>query len=263
MRRALTGLFLALCPVLPASPDPLDLSNVTMVDLSHSYGDDTLYWPTSPTRFSHETLAHGETPGGYFYSAYSLCTPEHGGTHLDAPIHFHKDRQTTEQVPLENLILPVVIIDVQAKAKADPVYRMSVADVAAFEAEHGPVPAGSAVLLRTGWDRYWPDAKSYLGDDTPGDASHLRFPSFGAEAVKLLVEERQVRLLGIDTASIDYGPSDSFPVHRLLGDADIPALENLANLTDLPQTGATLIALPMKIKGGSGGPARVVALVPR
>jgi kynurenine formamidase len=234
-----------------------------LVDLTHAYGSDTLYWPTSPSKFVLEELAHGQTEGGYFYSAYRLCTPEHGGTHLDAPIHFAEGKRTVEQIPLEQLIAPAVVIDVSKQAAADRDYRLTPEDVAAFEQRHGRIPAGAIVLLRTGWSRFWPDAKAYLGDDTPGDASKLSFPSYGVDAARMLVEDRRVGVLGVDTASIDYGRSTDFMVHRIAAARDVPGLENLTNLDQLPPTGATVIALPMKIAGGSGGPVRVVAMVSR
>ena len=155
-----------------------------------------------------------------------------------------------------------MVIDVTAEADADRDYRLSVEDVLGHERQHGAIAAGSIVLLHTGWDRYWPDALAYLGDDTPGDASRLSFPSYGEEAARLLVEERQVAVLGVDAASIDYGRSGDFPVHRVVAAANVPALENLTGLDALPRKGFTVIALPMKIEGGSGGPVRVVALTP-
>ncbi|MCB1057766.1 MAG: cyclase family protein, partial [Acidobacteria bacterium] len=197
------------------------------------------------------------------YAANSLCTPEHGGTHLDAPIHFGEGKHTADQIPVDQLMGPAVVIDVAEKAAADADYRLSAEDVTAWEAEHGQVPAGAMVLLRTGWGDRWPDRKSYLGDDTPGDASNLHFPSYGEDAARLLVDERKVAALGVDTASIDYGPSTEFKVHQVAAAANVLGLENIAHLREVPATGAWLIALPMKIAGGSGGPLRAVALVPR
>lgn len=240
----------------------LDLATAGLFDLSHTYDETTLYWPTSPSRFERTVLAHGPTEAGYFYSAGAVATPEHGGTHLDAPIHFAAEGWTVDEIPLQRLTGPAVVIDVQDAAEADPDHRLTVAEVEAWEAEHGRVPTGAIVLLRTGWSRHWPDAMAYLGDDTPGDASDLHFPSYGAEAARLLIEERHVFALGVDTASIDHGPSTDFPVHRLAGERQVPGLENLTNLDVLPATGAWVVALPMKIGGGSGGPLRAVALVP-
>ena len=241
----------------------IDLDKYRLVDLSHAYGEDTLYWPTSPTAFQKETLAYGDSGAGYFYSAFAVCTPEHGGTHLDSPIHFAQGGMSTEELPLDNLVAPAVVIDVTAAAESDRDYLVSAADVEAFEREHGRIASGTIVLARTDWSEFWPDAIGYLGDDTPGDASRLSFPGFGADAVRLLAEERQVAMLGIDTASIDYGKSQDFIAHRIGAAAGVANLENLTNLAALPPTGSIVMALPMKIEGGSGGPVRVVALVPR
>jgi kynurenine formamidase len=247
----------------PPGAVPLDLRAQRIVDLTHAFDERTLYWPTSPTRFDLKTLHRGRTDGGFFYSAYALCTPEHGGTHLDAPVHFAEGRHATDQIPLDRLLGPAVVIDVSARAAADADYRLTADDLTAWESRHGAVPVGSIVLLRTGWSARWPDAKRYLGDDTPGDASRLHFPAYGAEAAKLLVETRRVAVLGVDTASLDHGPSKDFIVHQIANAANVPGLENLTNLGALPETGATVIALPMKIAGGSGGPLRAVALVGR
>jgi kynurenine formamidase len=239
-----------------------DLRIAKVVDLTHSFDADTLYWPTSPTTFELKTLSSGVTPGGWFYSANSFCAPEHGGTHLDAPIHFAQGQRTADQIPVRQLVAPGVVIDVTGSAAADPDYRLSVADVRAWEKAHGTIPGGAIVLLRTGWSKRWPDRKRYFGDDTENDASKLHFPSYGEEAVGFLVRERRVGALGVDTASIDHGASSTFPVHRLAAAANVPGLENLTGLDGLPASGAWVVALPMKISGGSGGPLRAIALVP-
>ncbi len=247
----------------PAGPDRLfDPEYYALVDLSHSFDEDTLYWPTAPHEFRLEELHYGETEAGFFYSAYRLETPEHGGTHLDAPIHFHEDGHTTDEVPLSQLTGPAVVIDVRRESERDRDYALTRDRVEAWEDQYGEIPADSIVLLRTGWSRHWPDAEAYLGDDTEGDASNLSFPSFGEEAARLLVEEREVAAIGVDTASIDPGQSEEFEVHQVVAAAQVPALENLTGLDELPKTGAYVAAMPMKIGGGSGGPARVAAFVP-
>lgn len=256
-------MLIAFVLLLPGSSFALELDNYHLVDLSHSYGENTLYWPTSPTAFEKEELDYGMTEGGWFYSSYSVCTPEHGGTHLDAPIHFAAGGISTEKIPLENLLAPAVVIDVSEQAATDRNYRLTASDVRDFEAKHGEIAEGAIVLMRTDWSRHWPDAIAYLGDDTPGDASNLQFPGFGAEATRILAEQRKVALLGVDTASVDYGKSQDFIVHRIGSAQGVANLENLTNLNQLPATGALVLALPMKIEGGSGGPARVVALVPK
>jgi kynurenine formamidase len=245
-----------------ATAQQIDLGTSRLVDLTHPFNSETIYWPTSPSAFQLQELAHGQTEGGYFYSANAFCSPEHGGTHLDAPIHFAENGLTAEQIPLKQLVGPAIVIDVAAAAAQDPDYRLTLADVLEFEQEHGRIAPGTIVLLRTGWSRYWPDRVRYLGDDTPGDASRLHFPSYGEEAARLLVEERGVAALGADVASIDYGQSRDFIVHRVAAGRNVPGFENLTNLDELPPRGAIVIALPVKIERGSGGPLRAIAIVP-
>ena len=251
-------------PVEPVVPAPgFDLTRAEMVDLSYAYDDDTLFWPTSPLRFELTSIAHGLAEGGYFYSANTFCAPEHGGTHIDAPIHFAETGWTLGEVPVERLLAPAVVIDVSDAAAADPDYLATADDILAWEDTHGPVPEGATAMLRTGWGQRWPDAVGYLGDDTPGDATNLHFPGFGEAAARLLVEARGVVALGIDTASIDHGPSTDFLAHRVAAAANVVAFENVANLESVPETGAWIVALPVNIQEGSGGPVRIVALIDR
>lgn len=254
-------LLAALLPLSLAQAQTIDLARARIIDLTHTLDQRTLFWPTSPTRFSLERLAYGPTPGGWFYAANAFSAPEHGGTHLDAPIHFYESGATTDAIDLRRLIGPAVVIDIRRQAGANPDYRLTAQDVEAHERANGRIPEGAIVLLRTGWSSRWPDARGYLGDDTPGDASKLHFPSFGVDAARLLVEGRKAAALGADVASIDYGQSTDYMVHRIAAAAGVPGLENLTNLDQLPTTGAVVFALPMKIGGGSGGPVRVVALV--
>jgi kynurenine formamidase len=259
MSRALILLvLLAACRSAPR----LDLTGYELVDLSHSYSASTLYWPTSPSAFELKPIHVGLTPAGFFYSAYTFATPEHGGTHLDAPVHFDSTGVPVDRIALDRLVGPAVVLDVAAQAAADPDYRLTVADIETFEAEHGRIGSGTIVLLKTGWSSRWGDRKAYFGDDTPNDASKLHFPGYGVEAARLLVEGRQVSALGVDSPSVDYGPSQDFPVHRLGAPRGVPNFENLTGLDRLPGTGALVFALPMKIEGGSGAPLRAVALVP-
>jgi kynurenine formamidase len=244
-----------------ATPTP-DLARAGIVDLTHTFDAKTPYWPTAARGFELTTVHEGKTDAGYFYSAFSFCAPEHGGTHLDAPFHFAEGARAADAVPLRQLMAPAAVIDVTSQAAKDPDYRLIVADVQAFEATNGRIAPGTIVLLRTGWSARWPDKKRYLGDDKPGDASGLHFPAYGREAAELLVRERKVGVLGVDSASVDHGPSRDFIVHQIGAAAGVPNLENLAALDALPARGAWVIALPMKIGGGSGAPVRAVALVP-
>ena len=261
MRRQLALLaLLTFCAC--ASSRGIDLASAELVDLTWPFDENTLYWPTSPSAFELKELAYGRTPGGWFYSSYAVCTPEHGGTHLDAPIHFAEGRRTADQIPLRQLVAPAVVIDVADKTSANADYRLSAADVRAWEERHGAIAAGTIVLLRTGWGTRYPNRKAYFGDDTPGATENLHFPSYGEDAARLLVAERRVAAIGVDTPSIDYGQSKDFIVHRVASGADVPGFENVANLEQVPARGAWVIALPMKIGKGSGGPLRIIAAVP-
>ncbi len=233
-----------------------------IVDLSHVYDETTVFWPTAD-RFRLEVVADGMTPGGYHYAANNVFTSEHGGTHLDAPVHFAAGRWTTDQIPLERLVGRAVVLDATAKADADAAYEVTVEDFAEWEAVHGRIEADAIVLLRTGFSRHWPDAARYLGTAERGEAAvaDLRFPGLSPAAARWIVDERPVKAIGIDTASIDHGPSTTFEAHRILFEANIPAFENLTALDRLPARGAHVVALPMNIGGGSGGPLRAIAIV--
>ncbi|MGH7476816.1 MAG: cyclase family protein [Longimicrobiales bacterium] len=239
----------------------LPLERFRTIDLTHPFDARTVYWPTAPSGFELDTLAAGETPSGW-YAANAFAAPEHGGTHLDAPVHFYRRGSAVDELPLERLIGPGVVIDISEQAGADPDYVLTRADVLAWEEEHGRIEEGAIVMLRTGWARFWPDAERYLGVRQDADSLELHFPSYGADAARLLVEERGVAALGGDVASIDAGSSTTFEVHRIAAAAGVPGLENLASLGGLPPTGFTVIALPMKIAGGTGAPVRAIALVP-
>lgn len=247
----------------PAAAQPLRFPSGTIVDLSHTYDASTVFWPTAET-YRLDKVADGMTPGGYYYAANNFFSAEHGGTHLDAPVHFAKGAQTVEQVPLERLIGDVYVIDVTARAAANPDHQVSVEDIAAAERAQGPIPDGAIVLLRTGFSSRWPDAARYLGTAERGEAAaaKLHFPGLHPDAARWLVANRVFKAIGIDTASIDYGPSTLFESHRVLYEKNIPAFENLTALDRLPLTGAWIVALPMKIGGGSGAPLRAVAFLP-
>jgi kynurenine formamidase len=245
----------------PTAPAAVDLAHARIVDLTHPFDSETLYWPTAKTGFVFDRLSWGRTPKGFFYSANAFCAPEHGGTHLDAPIHFAEGKWTADTIPVERLLGPGVVVDVAAKVEGDRDYRLTVDDVKRFEKAHGTIPPGAYVLLRTGWEVYWPNRGMVFGDDTPDRTTDLHFPSYGREAAELLVRDRRVAAIGVDTPSIDHGPSQDFPVHRVVAAANVMGLENLASLGELPPTGMWIVALPMKIAGGSGGPLRIVALL--
>ena len=245
----------------PERPASTALSG-TIVDLSHDYSDQTIFWPTAEG-FKLDKVAGGMTPQGYYYAANNFATAEHGGTHLDAPVHFAEGRWSVDQIPVEQLVGAASVVDLSAKCAAQPDYQVTVDDLTTWEKTNGSLN-GSILLIRTDYSKRWSDAAGYLGTAERGEAAvpKLHFPGIHPEAARWLVANRTVKAVGIDTASIDYGQSTLFETHRALYERNIPGLENLANLDRLPARGATLVALPMKIKGGSGAPLRAVAILP-
>ena len=250
-------MLIALLALAAAAPA---IDETKLVDLTHPFDDNAIYWPTAKP-FTWEKESWGRNAQGDWYTAGRYSASEHGGTHLDAPIHFAEGRQTVDQIPVEKLIGPAIVIDVSEAVLKDRDYRLSPADIAAWEVSHGRIPAGSIVLVRTGWEKHWGDKLAYLGTDKAGDTANLHFPGISSEAARLL-GERKVDATGLDTPSLDHGPSKDFAAHRAFAAANVYGLENVANLDRLPPTGATVIALPMKIAGGTGGPARIIAILP-
>lgn len=250
--------FAAGCATMPSSTFP----EGRWVDLTYDLSSETVYWPTSEP-FKLETEAEGMTEAGYYYSAYTFCAAEHGGTHIDAPAHFAEGKQSVDEVPLSRLIGPAVKIDVSKKALQDRDYLIAIDDVQAWEAQFDAIPAGSIVLFQTGYGRYWPDAAQYLGTALRGEegVAALHFPGLHPDAAAWLVANRDIKAVGIDTASIDYGQSTTYGTHVALMTNNIPAFENIANIEQVPAQGAHIVALPIKIKGGSGGPLRIVAFL--
>jgi len=236
------------------------LDPAKLLDLTHPFDDQAVYWPTAQG-WHWEKESWGMSPGGYWYTAGRFAASEHGGTHVDAPIHFGEGKQTLDQLTLSQLVAPAEVIDITKSCEGNPDYQLSKDDLTAWEKQHGQIPERSIVLIRTGWEQFWPDKKKYLGSDTAGDTAHLHFPGISREAAELLVQ-RKIAGVGLDTASLDHGQSKDFIAHRILNGANIYGLENVANMTRLPATGATVIALPVMIKGGTGGPVRIVAVLP-
>lgn len=244
-------------------PAAVDFTKGKLIDLSYDFSSDTIYWVTAKP-FERETVAEGTTDQGFYYSAYNFSAAEHGGTHIDAPVHFAEGRRTVDEIALEQLIAPAVKIDVSQKAAGNRDYQISVEDLTVWETANGQIPDSSIILLETGHGRFWGDKKNYLGTDRTGQeaVAELHFPGLAPEAARWIVKNRKIKAIGIDTASIDYGQSTAFESHVALMSENIPAFENVANLDKMPAKGATVIALPMKIKGGSGAPLRIIAFIP-
>ena len=228
-----------------------------VIDLTYPLNEKNAYWPgPAYSPFKYETLASIEKHGA-FSGRYS--TPEHLGTHLDAPNHFEPFQPPVDQLTLNDLIGPAVVIDICQKTILDADYALKVEDILAWETNHGTLSPGSIVLIHTGWGQRWGDYEKYKNTDAQGI---LHFPGYSKEAALFLAEKRSVKAIGIDTLSVDPGISKDFSTHHVFNSRGRWMLENLANIEKLPPKGATLIVAPIKIEGGSGGQARVWAIVP-
>ena len=240
------------------------LTKGKIIDLTHPFDSNTVYWPTAES-FQLQKDFEGQTEQGYYYSAYRYAAAEHGGTHIDAPVHFARSKNSVDQIPIEQLMGPAILIDVARECARNPDYQVTAEDLQYWERQNGRIPPGTILFLRTGFGKYYPDRKKYMGTVERGAAAvaDLHFPGLHPDAARWLTENRSIHAIGLDTPSIDYGQSTLFESHRTLFEKNIPAFENMANLDKLPLKGFSVIALPMKIKGGSGGPLRIIALIER
>lgn len=231
---------------------------VRLIDLTNTLERDSPYWaenqPGSP--FHTSVTSNYEKDGNF---TRSLSMPEHFGTHMDAPVHFDPEGVSVDQIAVERFFAPAVLVDVSSAVTTNADYRVTVQDIEKWTGKHGSIPTGAVVFFRTGWAVRWPSQEKYMNTDARG-VPH--FPGLSVEAVQYLMAQACPVGIGIDTASVDYGPSTDFAVHRLTMPAGVYHLENVANLDKLPLTGFRVIALPLKLGGGSGAPARVVALIP-
>ncbi len=251
-------------PADPGDARGFDPSTMRWLDLTHPFDLNTIYWPNNPTGFELTQQFAGRTPGGWYYSSNKLCAPEHGGTHMDAPVHFAEQGLSVDRVPVDQLVGSACVIHLSDSVGDDADHQVNVAQILAWEAINGPILAGSIVLLHTGWDRFYDDRIKCLGTDEHGEAAipKLHFPGIDPELAQWLVDHRRPKAVGLDTPSLDYGQSRDFLTHRILAGAGVCGLENVSNLGALPATGAFVMALPMKIRGGTGGPLRIVAGLP-
>jgi len=231
--------------------------SLPVVDLTHALSTDGPHWPTAAGNpFSYEVRSAHDS-GAVSMGAYS--TPEHHGTHIDAPIHSADGQPSVDQLDAGDLFGPVALIDVAAQCAADADYQLSRDDILAWESNHGQLPPGAVVLMYTGWSEKWTDFDAYKNQDEEG---RMHFPGFSADASRFLVEERDIRGIGIDTLSVDAADAAGFPSHGIVNGSGRYHLEDVANLHLVPQSGAYLIVAPIKIEGGSGGQVRLFAVVP-
>jgi len=261
--KAKIRLSILLCIIFAACAKPKnDFPSGKIIDLSHPFDAQTIYWPTEEG-FKLEKEQDGVTDKGYYYASNKFAAPEHGGTHIDAPRHFSAGAKTTDQIPLDQLMGSAILVDVSRQCEANRDYLISPSDFDVWEKQHGQIPPGSIVLLRTGFAKYWPDRVRYMGTDErgAGAVAKFHFPGLSPEAARWLTSSRSIKAIGLDTPSIDYGQSTMFETHQILFAKNVPAFENLGDMSALPEEGLVVIAMPMKIAGGSGGPLRVAAIV--
>jgi kynurenine formamidase len=252
----------ALLSILASTLSAQSTDAAKLIDLSYAFGEQTIYWPTE-AGFKLERGSASITERGYFYAANRFECAEHGGTHIDAPRHFWETGETVDQIPLSRLVGSGACVDVSAKCAIDRDYQVTVEDFQAWETANSTSLEGRIVIIRTGFGLYWPNRQRYLGTAETGAAAvaQLHFPGLDPSAAEWLITRRHIRMVGIDTASIDHGQTHDYPTHVRLFRDGVPALENVANAGLLPAKGFTIIALPMKIEGGSGAPCRVVAMM--
>lgn len=239
------------------------LSKGQWIDLSYDFSDQTIYWPNNLVGFKLDTQFNGITPAGFYYSSNAFFSPEHGGTHLDAPVHFAKGKWSSDEIPLNQLMGDAVVIDVTEKCAGNADYQVTTDDITVWEKRNGSIPDDAILLFRTGWGKYYPDKEKYIGTAEKGDSAiaKLHFPSIHPDLASWLIKNRKIKAVGVDTPSIDYGQSKDFKTHQVLYAENIPGFENIGNLDQLPLKGAYIIALPMKIKDGTGGPLRIIAWI--
>lgn len=255
--------FFILMASLIGCGEPTKTKDSAWIDLTYSLDSTTLFWPNNATGFEHHVDFQGKTPGGYYYSSFRICTPKHGGTHLDAPIHFAEGKESVDQIPLDHLTGNAVVIDVSKRALQNRDYQISIEDVTEWEKENGIIPDKTMILFRTGYGQFYPKRKEYFGTELRGDSAvaQLHFPGVDPKTALWLADNRKIKALGIDVASMDYGQSKDFKTHQILLGKNIPGFENVAHLDQLPSKGIYVVALPMKIGGGSGAALRIIARV--
>lgn len=260
MKQILTGMLALVLLASCTRVEQNEWESGSWVDLTHAFSSEMIVWPTS-AEFRLDTVSVGMTEGGYYYESYEFFSPEHGGTHMDAPIHFAEGKRSVDEVQVDRLMGRAAIIDVTDQVEQVRDYQILIKDITLWEQEHGELPEGAIVLFHTGMDQYWPDPEEYMGTALKGEAgvAELSFPGIHPETARWLVENRSINAVGLDTPSLDYGKSTQFETHRILSEQNIPGFENVANLGELPASGAYVIALPMKIENGSGAPVRIVA----
>lgn len=250
---AMTALAATACSPVAPPPPRAARSFTRAVDLTHTT------WQEFPTYFGVPQL-EVEVLNNFAEHGFNMNNwhvGEHTGTHMDAPFHFSADGWTADAIPVSNLVVPLAVIDIRAKAETDADAQVTPDDLLVWEEAYGRIPEGSCVAMLSGWDAHV-NSSMFRNADANGV---MHFPGFHVEAAAWLMEERNVVGMAVDTLSLDFGPSADFATHYAWLPTNRWGLENVANLAALPPVGATLVAGGPKIQGATGGPSRLIALV--
>nr|XP_034317591.1 isatin hydrolase isoform X3 [Crassostrea gigas] len=253
------AVFLNLCVFFLTASIALVQAAPRIVDLSHRQDGNSLTWPGNPS-YNFTQLFRGFAElYGFWYENNHFAMPEHMGTHIDAPVHTTQGMWKTDQIPIEKLYGPGVIINVKEKVKSNPDYRVTVDDLLMWEKKYGEMPRRAVAIMNSGWSSKYPNITLVFGSPKPSNESSFHFPSWHEDAVTWLINKRQINAVGVDTPSTDYGMSSTFPCHTILGKNRVVGMENVANLDNVPESGSTIYIPVLNIADGSGGPARVFA----
>jgi len=228
------------------------------VDLTHTFGPSTPHWKG----FGEETVTVLYTIPKDGFKVQQFTHVGQWGTHIDPPAHFHEGLRTVDQIPPSEMLMPLVVLDVHDKVARNPDYTLTVADVEAWEKRHGRVPAHAFVAMRTDWSKRWPNDAAMQNRDAAG---HAHYPGWSKEALKLLYEDRRITASGHETTDTDPGTAtdkDDYSLESYILGLNHYQIEMLANLDQVPEAGALVLVMWPKPEGGTGFPARVVAIVP-
>lgn len=235
------------------APTTLARGHQAVADLTHALDEQFPTFFGQQEFFRKAVYNHAE----HGLNLHELRYTEHIGTHMDAPLHFSADGASVDEIPVGNLVVPLCVIDIRAKAANDADAQLTPEDIQRWQERHGPLPENACVAMLSGWDRY---ARSSQFRNADADGV-MHFPGFHIDAVQYLLEQQRVAGIAVDTLSLDYGPSTDFAVHKAWLPSGRWGIEAVANLAAVPASGATLVVGAPKITGGTGGPARIITLI--
>lgn len=230
----------------------MNLLKKKIIDLTHPITEGMPVWPGDPHIFI-ENVSDFQNDGYYMNN---ISMSEHTGTHIGAPLHFYPFGSDVTQIPLQNLIMKALKINLTKHTSKNPDYLLTINDIIKWEEENTRITSQYLMLIETGWSQYWGKPKVYFGFKH----EEMHFPGISLDAIVFLAEQRKIKTIGIDSAGIDGGLSLDFIVNKYCSDNNIYHLENLTNLSQVKETGALIFIGALPIRGGSGSPCRILAL---